>query len=98
MCDYASVHACVLLCNSLPELCDGGGEVGGVGSHPKGFVLAVGVFNATICVPGLVALGPGQLWLKTLKYKKLMKSRSSVRVQFSLGTGFLLIAWQVISV
>lgn len=58
-----------VLCNSLPELGDGGGEVGGVGSHPKGFVLAVGVLDAMISVPGLLAFGPGQLWLKTLKYK-----------------------------
>lgn len=51
----------------LPELGDGGGEVGGVGSHPEGFVLAVGVLNAMISVPGLIALGPGQLRLKTLE-------------------------------
>lgn len=57
------------LCNSLPELGDGGGEVGGVGSQPKGFVLAVGVLDAAIGVPGLFALGPGQLRLKTLKCK-----------------------------
>lgn len=69
-CGYASVQVCVVLCNLLPELGDGGGEVGGVGSHPEGFVLAVGVLNAMISVPGLIALGPGQLRLKTLGYKK----------------------------
>lgn len=60
----------MLLCNSLPELGDGGGEVGGVSSQPKGFVLAVGVFNAAFSVPGLFALGPGQLRLKTLQTPK----------------------------
>lgn len=63
----------MVLCNLLPELGDGGGEVGGVGSHPEGFVLAVGVLNAMISVPGLIALGPGQLRLKTLGYKKKKK-------------------------
>lgn len=52
-----------LLCNLLPELGDGGGEVG---SQQSGFVLAVGVLNAAISVPTLFALGPGQLRLKTL--------------------------------
>jgi len=70
LCGYASEHVCVRLCNSLPELSDGGGEVGGVSSQPKGFVLAVGVLDAAIGVPGLIALGPGQLRLKTLKHKK----------------------------
>lgn len=74
LCDYASEHVFVLLCNSLPELGDGGGEVGGVGSQPEGFVLAVGVLDAAIGVPGLIALGPGQLRLKTLKHKN-KKSR-----------------------
>ena len=59
----------MLLYNSLPELGDGGGEVGGVGSQPEGFVLAVGVLDAAIGVPGLFALSPGQLRLKTLKCK-----------------------------
>lgn len=68
-CGYASEHVCALLCNLLPELGDGGGEVG-VGSQPKGFVLAVGVLNAVFGVPCLFALGPGQLRLKTLKCKK----------------------------
>lgn len=53
------VCRCVVLCNLLPELSDGGGEVGGVGSHPEGFVLAVGVLDAVLSVPGLIALGPG---------------------------------------
>lgn len=65
----------MVLCNLLPELCDGGGEVGGVGSHPEGFVLAVGVLNAMISVPGLIALGPGQLRLKTLGYNKKNKKK-----------------------
>lgn len=52
--------------NVLPELGDGGGEVGGVDGHPEGFVLAVGVLDATVSVPGLFTLGPGQLRLKTL--------------------------------
>lgn len=63
------------LCNSLPKLGDGGGVVGGevgggVGAPHKGFVLAVGVLNAAIGVPGLIALGPGQFWLKTLQCKQ----------------------------
>lgn len=68
---YASEQVRAALCNSLPELGDGGGEVqvGGVGSHPKGFVLADGVLDAAIGVPGLIALGPGQLRPKTLKRK-----------------------------
>ncbi len=70
ICGYASELACVLLCNSLPELGDGGGEVGGVGSQPKGFVLAVGVLDAAIGVPGLIAFGPGKLRLKTLTHEK----------------------------
>lgn len=53
--------------NLLPKLCDGGGKVGGVGGNPKGFVLAVGVLNALIGVPGLIALGPRQLWPETLR-------------------------------
>jgi len=53
--------------NSLPELGDGGGEVGGVGGQPEGFVLAEGVLDAAVGVPGLVALGPGQLRLETLQ-------------------------------
>lgn len=76
----------MLLYNSLPELCDGGGEVGGAGSHPKGFVLAVGVLNAAVCVPRLLALGPWQLWLKALR-EKCKKS-----VEISCGTDQLLIA------
>lgn len=64
---YATEQVCVVLCNLLPELSDGGGEVGGVGSHPKGFVLAVGILDAAVSVPGLLAFGPGQLRLKTLK-------------------------------
>lgn len=54
---------------SLPELGDGGGkaQVGGVGCQPEGFVHAVGVLDAVIAVPGMIALGPGQLRLKTLK-------------------------------
>lgn len=62
-----------LLCNSLPELGDRGGEVGevgGVGSQPEGFVLAVGVLDAAVGVPGLIALGPRQLRLKTLEPAK----------------------------
>lgn len=51
----------------FPKLCDGGGKVGGVGGNPNCFVLAVGVLNALISVPGLIALGPGQLWLETLE-------------------------------
>ena len=74
---YCGCYASVLLCNSLPELGDGGGEVGGVGSQPKGFVLAVGVLDAAIGVPGLIALGPGQLRLETLK--PIKKSRSYIR-------------------
>lgn len=68
----------MVLCNLLPELGDGGGEVGGVGSHPEGFVLAVGVLNAMISVPGLIALGPGQLRLKTLGYKKKRKKKKKI--------------------
>lgn len=73
-CCYASEHVCALLYNSLPELSDGGGEVGGVGSQPKGFVLAVGVLNAAFGVPGLIALGPRKLRLKTLKRHKKQES------------------------
>lgn len=65
-------------CYSLPELYDGGGEarVGGVGRHPVGFVLAVGVLDAVLGVPGLIALGPGQLGLKALhtQYKERVKT------------------------
>lgn len=70
-CGY-TIEVFVFLCNSLPKLGDGGGEVevGGVGSQPKGFVLAVGVLDAAIGVPGLIAFGPGQLRLKTLECKK----------------------------
>ena len=63
-------HVGTLLGNLLPELSDGGGEVGDVGGQKKGFVLAEGVLNAAIGIPGLIALGPGQLRLKTLKWKK----------------------------
>lgn len=65
-------------CYSLPELYDGGGEarVGGVGRRPVGFVLAVGVLDAVLGVPGLIALGPGQLGLKALhtQYKEWVKT------------------------
>lgn len=70
LCSYATEQVCVVLCNLLPELSDGGGEVGGVGSHPEGFVLAVGILNAALSVPGLLAFGPGQLRLKALKDAK----------------------------
>lgn len=53
--------------NSLPELGDGGGEVGGVGGQPQGLVFADGVLHAVFCVPGLLALGPGELRLETLQ-------------------------------
>lgn len=55
--------------NSLPELGDRGskGEIGGIGHQPEGFVHPVGVFDAVISVPGVIALGPGELRLKTLK-------------------------------
>lgn len=67
VCGYRSEQVRGILCNLLPKLCDGGGKVGGVGGNPDGFVLAVGVLNALICIPGLIAFGPGQLWLETLK-------------------------------
>lgn len=54
----------------FPELGDGGGEVGEVGEvggQPEGFVLAVGVLDAAVGVPRLIAPGPGQLWLETLE-------------------------------
>lgn len=53
--------------NSLPELRDGGGKVGGVGGQPQGLVFADGVLHAVVCVPGLLALGPGELRLETLQ-------------------------------
>lgn len=52
---------------SLPELCDGGGEVGGVGHQPQALVLADGVLHTVFRVPGLLALGPGELRLETLQ-------------------------------
>lgn len=56
--------------NSLPELGDGGdqGQVGGVGRQHEGFVHAAGVLDAAVAVPGVVALGPGQLGLETLTW------------------------------
>lgn len=56
--------------NLLPELGDGGdqGQVGGVGHQHEGFVHAAGVLDAAGAVPGVVALGPGQLGLKTLMW------------------------------
>lgn len=58
---------CVAKNNSLPELRDGGGKVGGVGGQPQGLVFADGVLHAVFCVPGLLALGPGELRLETLQ-------------------------------
>lgn len=52
---------------SLPELCDGGGEVGGVGRQPQALVFADGVLHTVFGVPELLALGPGQLRLETLQ-------------------------------
>lgn len=56
--------------NLLPELGDGGdqGQVGGVGRQHEGLVHAAGVLDAAGAVPGVVALGPGQLGLKTLTW------------------------------
>lgn len=58
--------------NLLPELGDGGdqGQVGGVGRQHEGSVHAAGVLDAAVGVPGVVALGPGQLRLKTLAWDK----------------------------
>lgn len=60
----------------LPELCDWGGEVGEVGRQPEAFVLAVRVLDAAVGVPGLVALGPRQFGLETLKAKKAKKAET----------------------
>lgn len=56
--------------NLLPELGDRGdqGQVGGVGRQHEGLVHATGVLDAALAVPGVVALGPGQLGLKTLRW------------------------------
>lgn len=56
--------------NSLPELGDGGGEVGGVGGQPESFVLADRVLDAAVGVPRLIAFGPRQLGLETLQRQK----------------------------
>lgn len=58
--------------NLLPELGDGGdqGQVGGVGRQHEGSVHAAGILDAAVGVPGVVALGPGQLRLKTLAWNK----------------------------
>lgn len=58
--------------NLLPELGDRGdqGQVGGVGRQHEGFVHAAGVLDAAVGVPGVVALGPGQLRLETLTRKQ----------------------------
>lgn len=52
---------------SLPELSDRGGEVGNIGCQPKGLVLADRVLHTVLCVPGLLALCPGELRLKALE-------------------------------
>ena len=52
---------------SLPELSDGGGEVGDVGSKHQGLVLAECVLHTPGCVPWLIAFGPWQLRLKALE-------------------------------
>lgn len=52
---------------SLPELSDGGGKVGNIGSQPEGLVLANRVLHTVLCVPGLFAFCPGKLRLKALK-------------------------------
>ena len=65
-----SVHVCVgraVREYSLPELCDGGCEVGDVGCQPKGLVLADRVLHTELCVPGLLAFCPGELRLKAMK-------------------------------
>lgn len=62
------VYACVCDSdNSLPELSDGGGEVGDVGRQPHGLVLADGVLHAAVGVPGLLAPSPGKFGLKALE-------------------------------
>lgn len=63
--------------NSLPELGDGGdqGQVGGVGGQHEGSVDAVGVLDAAEAVPGVVALGPGQLGLETLSGRKQRRNQ-----------------------
>lgn len=53
--------------NSLPEFRDGGGEVGAVDCQPQGLVFADSVLHAVHRVPGLLALGPGELRLKALQ-------------------------------
>ena len=52
---------------SLPEFSDRGGKVGNVGCQPEGFVLADCVLHTVLCVPGLLAFCPGELWLKALE-------------------------------
>lgn len=51
----------------LPELGDRGGEVAGVESEPQALVLAHRVLHAVGCVPGMVAVRPGQLRLEGLE-------------------------------
>jgi len=57
---------CVVGGHSLPELGDGGGVVGHVGREPEGLVPPDRVLYAELGVPGLVAFGPGELWLEAL--------------------------------
>lgn len=70
---YGAIHQTwTVTSNLLPELCDGGdqGQVGGVGRQHEGPVHAAGILDAAVGVPGVVALGPGQLRLKTLAWNK----------------------------
>lgn len=53
--------------NSLPKFRNRGGKVGSVDCQPQGLVFADGVLHTGVCVPGLLALGPGELRLKTLQ-------------------------------
>lgn len=53
--------------HSLPELGYRGGKVGDVGGEPQGLVSADRVLHAEFRVPGLLALGPGELRLEALE-------------------------------
>lgn len=53
--------------NSLPKFCNRGGKVGSVDRQPQGLVFADGVLHTGVGVPGLLALGPGELRLETLQ-------------------------------